>query len=252
MILPKAFQLHECRLSNDARVTIEFQYERLGLNPNNTKVFLERFLKISRSPTLPPDDFEILYLASKIAYMLASYDYFETDYYKANEQAHDGARIWFALSKGAQGDIEEAIKILTDVKANTELSGDFLPYIESLGILAQFYFLRGSKDKKELEIIIAELDKFKEKYQLSLPDFDHIFMPAYLIKERIYTQQLPPKELIKEITKILDLAEKNEDYYWKTHLQLDLVVAYLKSNDLDEAKKILEFAIDTLKNFKFL
>ena len=182
-------------MSKESKEAISFQFERIGLDSKKTKTFLERFIRISKSPTLPPDDYEIIYLASKIAYMLANYEYFNSEEFKHKEMGSDGARIWYALAKAAQGEADDAIKILEDVKKNTENSGDILPYVEVLGILAQIYFIRGSKEKSNLENVMNDLEKFKEKHQLSLPDFDHIYMPAYLIEERIKAQQLPPDKV---------------------------------------------------------
>ncbi|MHA1244902.1 MAG: hypothetical protein ACTSP7_10065, partial [Candidatus Heimdallarchaeota archaeon] len=71
--------MHENRISREGLEAVEFQFERLGLDSSDNKVFLERILKVSKSPTLPPEDFEICYLASKAAYMLSAYDYYETE-----------------------------------------------------------------------------------------------------------------------------------------------------------------------------
>ncbi|HUU79270.1 MAG TPA: tetratricopeptide repeat protein [candidate division Zixibacteria bacterium] len=251
MVLPKDFILHETRLSKDALEGIEFQFERIGLDSKNIKIFLERFLKIAQSPTLPPDDYEVIYLASKVAYMLANYEFFTSETFKQKEMGNDGSRIWYALAKAAQGEVESSLKILEDVKKNTENSGDILHYIEVLGVLAQIYFVRGSKEKAKLEKIMNEIEKFKEKHQLSLPDFNHIFLPAYLIEERIISQQLPPREIINEVLKLHKITEEINDNYWHTQIELDLSIAYLQANELQESESLLKHVFETLAILKF-
>ena len=251
MILPKDFQLHENRLSKESKEAILFQFERIGLDSTNTKTFLERFLRISKSPTLPPDDYEIIYLASKVAYMLANYEYFNSEEFKKKEMGSDGARIWYALAKAVQAEADDALKILEDVKKNTENSGDILPYIEALGILAQIYFIRGSKEKSNLEKVNNDLEKFREKHHLSLPDFDHIYMPAYLIEERIKAQQLPPDEVKDEITKAYQIAKNIDSKYWLTQISLDLVLSNLNLNELETSEKLLKEIFNTLADYKF-
>jgi len=239
-VLPKSFSLHENRISREGLEAVEFQFERLGLDSSDNKVFLERILKVSKSPTLPPEDFEICYLASKAAYMLSAYDYYETEVFNEKCKNSDGARIWFALAKTAQGQVKEAIKILEDVKDINVATEDHLQYIESLGVLAQIYFIRGSKSKAKLESTMERIAKFKEKHCDSLPDFDHLFMPAYLITERINTQINPPSEVIKEIEPLYEKAKKLEDKYWQTHFGLDLVQINIALHKPDIANNYLK------------
>ncbi|MHA1124929.1 MAG: tetratricopeptide repeat protein [Candidatus Heimdallarchaeota archaeon] len=250
-MLPKSFSLHENRISREGLEAIEFQFERLGLDGSDNKIFLERILRISQSPTLPPEDFEICYLSSKAAYMLSSYDYFETEVFLEKCKNSDGARIWFALAKTAQGEVEEAIKVLEDVKTLNVATEDHLQYIESLGILAQIYFIRGTKSKKKLEDTMEKIDKFKEKHCDSLPDFDHLFMPAYLITERINSQINPPGEVINEIEPLYEKAKKLEDKYWLTHFALDLVQINIALHKPDVANKYLTEVFETLQDVSF-
>jgi len=252
LVFPIDFNLHENRLTKDSLEGIEFQFERLGLDSSDTNVFLKKFLRISKSSTLPSDDYEIVYLAAKIAYMLSDYAYFKSEGFKEKEMGNDGARIWQALAKAAQGDLGESIKMLEDIKKITENSGDILQYVETLGILGQIYFVRGSKERPNLIKVMESIDKFEEKYKHSLPDFNHIFMPAYLIQERFMTFQLPPKELVEKILGIYKIAEEIGDRYWMSQLQLDLAMAYLRFDDLKNSNNYLEMVFETLKEKKFL
>jgi len=252
LVFPIDFNLHENRLTKDSLEGIEFQFERLGLDSSDTNVFLKKFLRISKSSTLPSDDYEIVYLAAKIAYMLSDYAYFKSEGFKEKEMGNDGARIWQALAKAAQGDLGESIKMLEDIKKITENSGDILQYVETLGILGQIYFVRGSKERPNLIKVMESIDKFEEKYKHSLPDFNHIFMPAYLIQERFMTFQLPPKELVEKILGTYKIAEEIGDRYWMSQLQLDLAMAYLRFDDLKNSNNYLEMIFETLKEKRFL
>ncbi len=252
MVLPKDFNLHENRLSKDSLESIEFQFERLGLDSKDINIFLKRFIRISNSAALPSDDYEIVYLAAKIAYMLSDYVYFESEEFLEKQMGNDGARIWQALAKAAQGDLDESIKILEDIKKITENSGDILQHIETLSILGQIWIVRGSKGHSNLNQIMESIDKFEEKYKHSLPDFNHIFMPAYLLKERFMALQLPPKDLIKKINIIYKIAEEIGTTYWMTHLQLDLAIAHLQNNAVKETSDFLQKAFETLENKKYL
>jgi len=251
VVLPKDFQLHESRLSKESLDTIEFQFERLDQDSTDIKTFLNRFLRISKSPTLPPDDYEIWYLASKVAYFLSDYDYFNTEDFKEKESHNHGARIWHSLAMAAQGNIEDAIKTLERIREITEQENDYLQYIESLGVLAQLYFVSGTKGKEKLTEIMEKIDEFKEKNQGKVPGFEHMFMPAYLIKCRINAQQLAPKEIIKETLPIYELAKEIPDQYWITHYELDLVQAYILSSQLEEADNYLNKVFMTLQTNKF-
>lgn len=251
-MLPKDFNLHENRLSKESLESIEFQFDRLGKDSRDINVFLKKFTRISKSTALPSDDYEIVYLAAKIAYMLSDYAYFESEGFKEKEMGNDGARIWQALAKAAQGDIDESIKMLEDIKKITENSGDILQYIETLGILGQILIVRGSKDQAHLDKIMESIDKFEEKYKHSLPDFNHIFMPAYLLKGRFMTLQLSPKELIEEIQITYKIAEEIDNAYWMAQLQLDLTMGYLSLNDASEANNYLKLVFETLKEKRFL
>jgi len=250
-VLPKNFSLHESRISREGLEAIEFQFDRLGLKSTDSNVFLERILRVAKSPTLPPDDFEIIYLASKAAYMLSMYDFYETEVFKEKGQKSDGARIWFALAKTAQGEVDEAIKILEDVKDLNVATEDHLQYIEALGVLAQIYFIRGSKAKTKLDNTMEKISKFKEKHKESLPDFDHLFMPAYLIIERINTQTQPPSKVVKEIEPLYKLAKKIEDKYWLTHFALDLVQVNLLLHKPDVAGEYLTEVFKILQKVSF-
>lgn len=252
MVLPKDFNLHENRLSKDSLESIEFQFDRLGLASNDINIFLKKFIRISKSTTLPSDDYEIVYLAAKIAYMLSDYAYFESEEFKEKEMGSDGARIWQALAKAAQGDLGESVKMLEDIRKITENSGDILQYIETLGILGQIWIIHGSKDRTKLNKVMESIDKFEEKYKHSLPDFDHIFMPAYLLKERFLSLQLSPKDLINKIQIINKIAEGIGTTYWMTQLQLDLAMAHLRLNEVKETSNYLQMVFETLKEKRFL
>ncbi|MGC9779001.1 MAG: tetratricopeptide repeat protein [Candidatus Heimdallarchaeota archaeon] len=252
MIFPKAFQLYETRLSKDSLDAIEFQFERLDQDSSNIHVFFNRFLKISKSPTLPPEDTEIIYLASKIAYFQSQYDFFKTEEFKSKEYDNDGARIWYALALAVQGQMDEAIHILEDIKEKIENDNDHLQFIECLGVLAQIYFVRGTEDKEKLEAILERIAKFEEENKGKLPDFDHKFMPAYLIENRVKSQQLSPTEIINEITPVYELAEEVSDHYWMTHFELDLALSNILSRKLDEANNYLTKVFTTFKTLKYL
>ncbi|MBK5113505.1 MAG: tetratricopeptide repeat protein [Candidatus Heimdallarchaeota archaeon] len=251
MVLPKSFQLHESRLTKESLDTIEFQYERLDQDSSDYKTFLNRFLRISKSPTIPPEDYEIWYLASKIAYFLSDYEFFNTEDFKEKASHNNGSRIWYSLAMAAQGNIDEAIKTLERIKEISEQNGDFLQYIECLGVLAQIYFVSGTKSKEKLAEVMEKIDKFKEENQGTIPNYDHMFMPAYLIKCRINAQQLAPKDIIKETLPIYELAKAIPDQYWITHFELDLVQAYVLSSQLDEADNHLNEILTTLQSIKF-
>jgi len=251
LLLPPDFKLHESRLSRDSREVIEFQFDRLALKSSDPQIFLEKFLRISQSPTLSPDDSEVFYLASKVAYMLSNYAYFETVNYKENGLVNDGAKIWQALTNAARGHIEDAIHTLEDVKDRINITKDQLQYIECLGILAQLYFIRGSYDKPKLNEIMDELNQFKEKNQDLLPDFNHMYMPVYLIENRIKSQQLPLKEIIEEAKKLHEISKETNDHYWIVQFQLDLAQAYIHSKDITSASKLLEDVFNILQKMKF-
>jgi tetratricopeptide (TPR) repeat protein len=251
VVLPKSFQLHESRFTKESLDTIEFQYERLDQDSSDYKTFLNRFLRISKSPTIPPEDYEIWYLASKIAYFLSDYEFFNTEDFKEKASHNNGSRIWYSLAMAAQGNIDEAIKTLERIKEISEQNGDFLQYIECLGILAQIYFVSGTKSKEKLAEVMEKIDKFKEENQGTIPNYDHMFMPAYLIKCRINAQQLAPKDIIKETLPIYELAKAIPDQYWITHFELDLVQAYVLSSQLDEADNHMNEVFTTLQSIKF-
>jgi len=251
VVLPKDFQLHESRLTKESLDTIEFQFERLDQHSTDTKTFLNRFLKISKSPTLPPDDYEIWYLASKVAYFLSDYEYFTTEYFEEKESHNHGARIWHSLAMAAQGNIDEAIKILERIQEITEQDNDYMQYIESLGVLAQIYFVSGLKGKEKLAEIMEKIDEFREANQGKIPGFEHMFMPAYLIRCRIKAQQLAPKEILEETLPIYELVKEIPDQYWITHYELDLVQAYVLSSNLEEADNYLNKVFTTLQTIKF-
>ena len=251
MVHPSEFKLHEKRLSKDALEAIEFQYDRLALDPADIKIFLNRFLKISQSPTLPPDDNEIFYLAAKVAYMLSKYDYFDSECFQQNYKQNNGAKIWFALAIAAKGGVEEAIKILETVLDEIDEKIDALQYIECLGLLAKIYFVRGSKSKKELDAIIEKINDFQENLKQNLTDFDIMFLPAYLIKNRINSQQLPPDQIIKETTKLYKIAQKNNQNYFSIQFQLDLAYANVLAQKISESKQILDEIFQILENLKY-
>ncbi|NHJ32438.1 MAG: tetratricopeptide repeat protein [Asgard group archaeon] len=251
MVLPKDFQLHEPRLTKETLDTIEFQFERLDQDSKETKLFLNRFLKISKSPTLPPDDYEIWYLASKVAYFLSNYDYFETEDFNEKASNNHGARIWHSLALAAQGNLEDAIKTLERIEEITGQNGDYLQQIECLGILAQIYFVSGSEYREKLIVIMEKIDKFKEENQGKIPDFEQMFMPAYLIQTRIKAQQLAPKKIIEETLPIYELAKEIPDQYWITHYELDLIQYYTLSSQLEEADNYLNRVFMTLQTIRF-
>ncbi len=251
MVLPRSFQLHESRLAKESLETIEFQFERLDQDSSNYKIFLNRFLKISKSPTLPPDDYEIWYLASKIAYFISDYTYFMTEQFNEKASYNNGAKIWQSLANAAQGNIDEAIKTLERIEEITEQGNDFLQYIECLGVLAQLYFVSGSQYKAKLEDLMIKIEKFKTDNQGKIPNFEHMFMPAYLIKCRINAQQNSPKEIIEETLPIYQITKEISDQYWTNQFALDLVQAYILSSQIEEANKYLDDVFTILQTIKF-
>ncbi|MBN1327913.1 MAG: hypothetical protein JXA54_00445 [Candidatus Heimdallarchaeota archaeon] len=250
MVLPLDFKLHEQRFSRDMLEGIKFQFDRLDLNSQNLKVFLDKYLKISKSPTLPADNPEVLYLAAKVAYLLADYEFFNSKEFQERYIYSDGAKIWFALAKAARGEVDDSLKILTDILQRTEENGDHLQRIECLGILAQILFIRGSEYKYKLETILEKIDFFKEKMG-NINDFDHMFLPAYLIKSRITSQQITQENIVNEISTLLTKAEKAKDTYYSLQFQLDLAQAFISTNNLLEAQKNLDLIFKTLIEIKY-
>jgi tetratricopeptide (TPR) repeat protein len=251
VVLPTDFKIHEKRLSKDAIDSIEFQYDRLDLSSSDIKIFLNRFLKVSQSPTLPPDDFEILYLAAKVAFFLSKYDYFNTEYFQQNYEKNEGSQIWYALSLAAKGKVDESIKILVRIMKSNDAEKDPMMYIENLGVIAQIYFVRGSKYKKELEQIVEKIQQFKSEFKDKLDGFDSMFLPSSLILSRIKSQQLSPKNMVKELSSCLGSAKKAGSNYFSNHFQLDLVQANILANKLDAAKKLLDDIFQNLETLKF-
>ena len=251
LVLPSAFKLHEERLSKESLTIIEFQFDRLGLDSTNSKFFYDRFLKISLSPTLPPDDYELVYLTSKIVYMLSNYNHFNNEEFLKKVLLNDGAKIWYSLTLVAKGEIEKAIQLLKRFEQEKIQLADPLVYIEYLSILAQIYFFQGSKNKSELDEILKQLLKFKEENQNTLPNFNQIFMPAYLIINRINSKTLTSMQIIEETNKLCDLAKKTLDDYLVAHFQLDLAQAYLEVNDLESCKQLLSQTFEIFQNIKF-
>ncbi len=251
MILPSEFKLHEQRISKDTLDAIDFQYDRLALDPTDIKVFLNRFLKVSQSPTLPPNDYEVVYLAAKVAYMLSKYDYFDSEYFQEKYKYNNGAKIWFALALAARGKVEKSIKILETILEEIDEKIDALQYIECLGLLAQIYYVRGSKFKEELESLIEKIDSFQENFKQNLTDFDIMFMPAYLIKNRLNLQLLPPNEAIKETSNLYKIAKNNNQNYFSIQFQLDLAYANIQARNITESKQILDEVFQILENLKY-
>ncbi|MHA1221178.1 MAG: tetratricopeptide repeat protein, partial [Candidatus Heimdallarchaeota archaeon] len=211
---------------------------------------LERFLKISKSTTLPPDDPEILHLASKVAYILSVYDFFDSEEYQKKLPYSDGAKVWFSLAQAAKGEGELALKTLEDVLHITEESGDLLLRIECLGILAQILFVRGSKSKEKLESILDKIQIFKQKNE-NLEDFNQMFLSAYLIQSRISSQQLQPDKIVEKLTPLNSIAKKVGDSYFTMQLTMDLIMALLSAKEIDNAQKLLDEVFQTLTELKY-
>ncbi len=250
MVFPLDFRLHEQRFSRDILEGIKFQFERLDLDSKNLKIFLERYLKISRSPTLPAENTEILYLAAKVAYMLTDYNFFNSNEFKERYVYSDGAKIWFALAEAAKGNVKNSLKILDDILRVTEENGDHLQRIECLGIYGQILFIRGSKYKDKLESILDKIKLFKEKME-NIEDFDQMFLPAYLILSRVNSQQLAPEKIVDEVSTYLAIAEKVNDTYFTIQFKLDLIQAQISSHKLDDAKKNLDQVFEILTGIKY-
>jgi len=250
VILPLDFKQHEQRFSRDILEGIKFQFDRLDLDSQNLKIFLDKYLKISKSPTLPSDDPEIPYLAAKVAYMLSDYDFFKSKEFQEKYIYSDGAKIWFALTKAAKGEVDVALKMLDDILRITEENGDHLQRIECLGILAQILFIRGSEYKSKLETILEKIAVFKEKMG-NIDDFEQMFLSAYLIQSRINSQQIAPEKIVSEISALLTIAEKNNDTYFSLQFQLDLSQALISAFNLKEAQKNLDHVFQILSNIKY-
>ncbi|NHK31282.1 MAG: hypothetical protein FK730_08015 [Asgard group archaeon] len=251
MVLPSDYINHEKRISKESLEAIEFQYDRLALDPTDIKVFLNRFLKVSQSPTLPPDEYEIIYLAAKVAYMLSKYDYFDSEYFQQNYKQNNGAKIWYALAFAAKGKTEEATEILEAILDEIDDKSDALQYIECLGLLAQIYFVRGSKYKNKLDDIIEKIEIFQETYQKDLSNFDSMFLPAYLIINRINLQQSAPDKILKETTNLYKIAKKLNNEYFTIQFQLDLAFANILAHNIPESKQILDEIFQVLENLKY-
>jgi tetratricopeptide (TPR) repeat protein len=250
VVLPKEFVIHEKRLSKEALESIKFQYDRLGLDSTDYKTFIGRFLRISKSPTLPPEDYEIDYLANKIAYMLSDYQFFDNQEFTTDDYEKAGAKIWYAMTISTQGMVDKAISILESINDKVLKQQDDLPYLESLAFRALFYHMHGSQEADKKEKALTKIRSFAEENH-DKKHFDILFMPAYVITYRIQSLNRSPKENITELNTIYEKAQNISDPYWKIQILLELVTSYLQSNNIESAKKYLDLTFEIFDTVRF-
>ncbi|MHA1630060.1 MAG: tetratricopeptide repeat protein [Candidatus Heimdallarchaeota archaeon] len=248
MVLPTAFKTHESRLSQESLDAIEFQFDRLALDSKDPKVFFKRFLRISKSPTLPEDDHELRYLAAKIAYMLADYAYLNE--FAKEIQTNAGAKVWFALAEAQQGEISNAIELLEQVEKEISETSDPMVYIECLGALAQILFRRGYKNKENLKTVVEKIHSFQEK-NASLPDFDHFFLLAYLVLSHVKAAEIVTLALIEETKKLYQLTKQLEEPYFMTQFLLDLIHYSIVQKNFQELELLFEEVSVIFQSFNF-
>jgi len=249
VVLPQAFKIHENRLSYETLEAIEFQFDRLALDSKDPKIFFDRFLRISKSPTLPPEDHELKYLAAKVAYMLADYQYL--DEFAEEIKVNPGAKVWYALAEAAKGGIPESIELLEEVEQEVDDTTDPMILIECLGILAQILFRSGHKNKEHLEDVLGKIRSFKKKHSPSLPNFDAMFLPAHLILNRVAAREMVTDAIIEETRRLYQLAKKLQTPYFTQQFLLDLISNYIRTKAFDKLEPLFEEVFTALQTFKF-
>ncbi|MEA2071424.1 MAG: hypothetical protein U9O98_09050 [Asgard group archaeon] len=253
MVLPEIFMKHESRLSSETLEAIKFQFDRLGHDSKNLPIFFERFLKISQSPTIPPEDLEVKYLAAKIAYMLADYKYFTRTEINWQEIENIGAKIWYGYIIALQGEITKGISLINNSYQTAKKQNDYLPLIESLSLLAHLYHIRiDSNDQEIVKKTLEEITQLKEEIRKIDRTFLQHFLPSCLINSKIIAYKQSAEDAIVLFKNCYEQAKEYNHPYWISDSQLELANTNLRLKKSSEIEANLSETFEFLDKYPFL